>query len=281
MWTDLERPPLDAVALRQALLAPAGGWASLDVVASTGSTNADLLEAARKGAADRSVLIAEQQEAGRGRHLRAWTSPPRAGLSFSVLFRTTGVPIGVLGWLPLLTGVAVADAVQRVAGVDVELKWPNDILIDGRKLGGILAEVATTAPEPAVVVGLGLNVSLRADELPVPTATSLAIEQALCTDRDPVLRAVLRELAVRESHWRSTGGDPVRSGLATDYRRRCSTLGRAVVVTLPAGETSDGRSLSGKAVEVDEMGRLVVRDENGVHHSVSAGDVTHVRPVDR
>jgi BirA family biotin operon repressor/biotin-[acetyl-CoA-carboxylase] ligase len=276
MWTDLERPPLDVAALRAALVAPAGDWASLDVVARTGSTNADLLVAARGGAADRSVLVAEQQDAGRGRHARTWTSPARAGLSMSVLLRTTGVPLSVLGWLPLLAGVAVADAVQRLAEVEVTLKWPNDVLIDGRKLGGILAEVAATTPEPAVVVGLGLNVSLRAEELPVPTATSLLLAEAACTDRDPLLRAVLRELAAREARWRSAGGDPVRSGLIADYRARCSTLGRTVVVTLP-----EGRALNGEAVDVDDMGRLVVRDAEGVQHSVSAGDVTHVRAAER
>jgi len=244
------------------------------VVTSTGSTNADLMAAARAGAPDRSVLIAEHQDAGRGRHARAWSSPARAGLSFSVLLRTAGVSLAELGWLPLLTGVAVADALRRVAQVDVTLKWPNDVLIDGRKLGGILAEVASTGPEPAVVVGLGLNVSLRADELPVPTATSLVLASAACTDRGPVLRAVLRELAARERAWRAVGGDPVRSGLAADYRARCSTLGRDVLVTLP-----QDRTLAGHAVDIDGTGRLLVRDEAGTEHAVAAGDVTHLRAV--
>jgi len=276
MWTDLERPPLDVAALRAALVAPGGDWAALEVVASTGSTNADLLAAARAGAADRTVLIAEHQDAGRGRHARAWSSPARAGVFLSVLLRTAGVPLAQLGWLPLLTGVAAADAVQRVAQVEVTLKWPNDVLIDGRKLGGILAEVSTTKPDPVVVVGLGLNVSLRAEELPVPTATSLVLASAACTDRDPILRAVLRELAAREIAWRRVGGDPVRSGMATAYRARCSTLGRDVIVTLP-----QNRTLHGRAVDIDETGRLVVRDEGGTQHVVAAGDVTHVRAAER
>jgi len=276
MWTDLDRPPLDAAALRAALTAPGGEWAALDVVASTGSTNVDLLAAARAGAADRTVLIAEHQDAARGRHARAWSSPPRAGLSLSVLLRGTGVPLACIGWLPLLTGVAVADAVQRVAQVKVTLKWPNDVLIDGRKLGGILAEVASTGPEPTVVVGLGLNVSLRADELPVPTATSLVLVSAACTDRDPILRAVLRELAARERAWRAVGGDPARSGLAAAYRARCSTLGQDVIVTLP-----QDHALHGRAVDIDDTGRLVVRDKDGTQHVVAAGDVTHVRAAER
>ncbi|WP_127783863.1 biotin--[acetyl-CoA-carboxylase] ligase [Rhodococcus sp. X156] len=276
MWTDLDRPPLDAAALRSALVEPAGGWAALDVVTSTGSTNADLLDAARAGAADRTVLIAEEQVSGRGRHARQWTSPPRAGVNLSVLLRTRGVPLDQLGWLPLLTGVAVAEAVQQIAEVPVTLKWPNDVLVHGRKLGGILAELAATGPDPVVVVGLGLNVSLRAEELPVPTATSLALEQSACTDRDPVVRAVLRELARQERAWRGKAGDPVLSGLAQAYRARCSTLGQEVLVHLPHGE-----ELAGEAVDVDATGRLVVRDATGRTHALSAGDVTHVRSAQR
>ncbi len=276
MWTDLERPPLNANALRAALVAPAGPWAALEVVDTTGSTNADLLAAARAGGIDRTVLVAEHQHAGRGRHAREWSSPPRAGLWFSVLLRPAGVPLDVLGWLPLLTGLAVAEAVQRVAEVAVTLKWPNDVLIEGRKLGGILAEVAGTSPEPAVVVGLGLNVSLRAEELPVPTATSLALAAASCTDRDPILRAVLRALADREARWRSLRGDPVRSELAADYRARCSTLGQEVEVALPRDTV-----LRGEAVDVDDQGRLVVRETSGAEQAVSAGDVTHVRSARR
>ncbi len=280
-WTDLDRPPLHERALRRGLVEQ-GGWAALDVVASTGSTNADLVAAARAGAPDRTVLVAEHQGAGRGRHDRTWSSPPRAGLSFSVLLRPTGVPVARLGWLPLLTGIAVVDALRRVAEVDAVLKWPNDVLVDGRKVAGILAEVVTTSPGAAVVVGVGLNTGLRTEELPVPEATSLALLGAACTDRDPVLRAVLRELAEREDAWRAGAGDAERAGagnaagLAADYRARCSTLGRDVRVVLPAGV-----ELLGRATDVDGDGRLVVTDAAGRGHPVSAGDVTHVRLAGR
>ena len=273
-WSDLDRPPLNAAALRGALVQP-DGWAALDVVADTGSTNADLLEAARAGAVDRTVLVAEHQGAGRGRHARTWSSPPRAGLAFSVLLRPTGVPVSRLGWLPLLTGVAVVDVLRRVAGVDAVLKWPNDVLVGGRKVAGILAEVAATSPEPAVVVGIGLNVSLRIEELPMPEATSLTLAGAGRTDRDPLLRALLRELAERERAWRAAAGDPAES-LAQDYRARCSTLGRDVRVVLPHGP-----ELLGRAARVDDDGRLVVRDGAGTEHVLSAGDVTHVRLAER
>lgn len=278
-WTDLDRPPLNAAALRRALVAPEG-WAALDVVADTGSTNADLLEAARAGAQDRTVLVAEHQGSGRGRHARTWSSPARAGLAMSVLLRTTGVPVARLGWLPLLTGVAVVDVLRRVAEVDAVLKWPNDVLIGGRKVAGILAEVAATSPEPAVVVGVGLNVSLRTEELPVPEATSLVLAGAALTDRDPLLRALLRELGDRERAWRAAGGDPA-TGLAQDYRLRCATLGQDVRVVLPHHDVDRPAELAGRAVRVDDDGRLVVRDGSGAEHVLAAGDVTHVRPAGR
>lgn len=274
-WHDLDRPPLSAPALRRALVSPHGPWAALDVVADTGSTNADLRAAAGDGAVDRTVLVAEHQGAGRGRHSRTWSSPPRSGLAVSVLLRPAGVPVSGLGWLPLLTGVAVVDVLRRIGEVDAVLKWPNDVLIDGRKVAGILAEVVATGPELAVVVGLGLNVSLRAEELPVPEATSLALCGATCVDRDPLLRAVLRELDVRERRWRAAGDDAGR-GLAEDYRARCSTLGKSVRVVLP-----NGQDLLGTAVAVDDAGRLVVRSASGADRVLSAGDVTYVRSAQR
>src|SRR5437588_3481126 len=120
--------PLSAEALRARLVAPHGPYAALDVVPSTGSTNSDLAEAARTGAADRTVLIAEEQTAGRGRLQRNWASAPGAGLYLSVLLRPAGVPTGRLGWLPLLAGVALVRLARNTAGVPAVVKWPNDLL---------------------------------------------------------------------------------------------------------------------------------------------------------
>src|SRR6266566_4552302 len=144
------RAPLDAAALRRAAVRPGGLWREIEVVQSTGSTNADLLARALRGEAEGAVLAAEEQRAGRGRMGRTWTSPPRAALTFSVLLKPA-VPPARRGWLPLLTGVAVAAAVTEVTGVETSLKWPNDVLAgDGdAKLAGILAEAAGDA----VVVG--------------------------------------------------------------------------------------------------------------------------------
>ena len=176
-YSDLDRPPLSARALTRALVVPGSLWSKLDVRTETGSTNADAAEAARQGAAEGLVVVAESQVAGRGRRDRHWVSPPRAGLTLSVLLRPIAanaergwapVPIGSIGWLSLLAGVALREAVTRVTGVDAALKWPNDLLVHDRKCAGILAEVAGSA----VVVGIGLNVSTQAGELPETTGVA-------------------------------------------------------------------------------------------------------------
>ncbi|MBC9728412.1 biotin--[acetyl-CoA-carboxylase] ligase [Streptomyces sp. TRM68367] len=275
-WSDLGRPPLNAAALRRALVREGGLWSQVEVVQSTGSTNSDLVEqAARGGAAEGAVLVAEEQTAGRGRLDRQWTAPARSGLFFSVLLTPAEVPVARWGWLPLLTGVAVATGLSRAAGVDTALKWPNDLLVtvggEERKAGGILAE---RAGDDGVVVGVGINVTLRADELPVPQAGSLALAGAVSTDRDPLLRAVLRALEDWYGRWRGAGGDPVACGLQETYAAGCATLGRVVRAELP-GE----RSLTGEAVAIDGDGRLVLATEDGVQEPVGAGDIVHLRPA--
>jgi BirA family biotin operon repressor/biotin-[acetyl-CoA-carboxylase] ligase len=276
-WSDLDRPPLNGAALRRALVRDGGLWCDVEVVERTGSTNTDLagIVTGEKGADEGAVLVAEEQNAGRGRLDRRWTAPARSGLFFSVVLKPTGVPVERWGWLPLLTGVAVATALSHSAGVDTALKWPNDLLVtvDGeeRKAGGILAE---RAGSDAVVVGIGINVTLRADELPVPGAGSLALAGATTTDRDTVLRAVLRSLEQWYEKWRAAGGDPVASGLQETYAAGCATLGRVVRAELPGGT-----SITGEAVAVDGDGRLVLATEEGVQQPVGAGDIVHLRPA--
>lgn len=276
-WSDLERPPLNAAALRRALLREGALWTSLDVVPATGSTNTDLAARADE-LPEGAVLVAEEQSSGRGRLDRRWSAPARSGLFFSVLLKPgAGVPVERWGWLPLLTGVAVATGLSRAAGVDTALKWPNDLLVtvggEERKAGGILAERAGTAGA-GVVVGVGINVTLRADELPVPGAGSLALAGAAATDRDPLLRAVLRSLDQWYTDWRDAGGDPAASGLQETYAAGCATLGRKVRAELPGD-----RSITGEAVAVDGDGRLVLATGDGVQEPVGAGDIVHVRGV--
>ncbi|MCZ2848483.1 biotin--[acetyl-CoA-carboxylase] ligase [Modestobacter sp. VKM Ac-2978] len=261
-----DRPGLDAAALTAALTPGSGLWRAVEVVEAIGSTNAELVARAADGAAQGLVLVAEHQEAGRGRLDRTWVSPPRAGLTVSVLLRPD-VPAARRAWLSLLTGVALAEAVGEVAGVRTSLKWPNDLLAaDGRKLAGILAESSGNA----VVVGVGLNVSTRTDELP-DTGTSLELVRGESIDRPAVLLAFLRTLEQRYARWSQVLGDPVSSGLAQDYLAWCSTVGAAVAVTMP-----DGSMLDGVAEAVDWDGRLVVRTDAGVLE-LASGDVRHVR----
>jgi BirA family biotin operon repressor/biotin-[acetyl-CoA-carboxylase] ligase len=274
-WSDLERPALDGTALTDALTRDSRLWRTVEVVERIGSTNAALVAAAGDrdgdGAAEGTVLVAEHQEAGRGRLDRVWSSPPRAGLTVSVLLRPD-VPAARRGWLPLLTGVALAEAVGSVPGIRTALKWPNDLLAaDGSKLAGILAEVGPATTQPAVVVGTGLNVSTRPDELP-PGASSLAMEVGRTVDRAPVLLEFLRALERRYLAWTAVLGDPVQSGLAHDYLTWCATVGTEVAVTMP-----DGGVLEGVAEAVDWDGRLVVRTATGAVE-LASGDVRHVRP---
>jgi BirA family transcriptional regulator, biotin operon repressor / biotin---[acetyl-CoA-carboxylase] ligase len=271
-----QRTPLSAESVRAAILPGSRLYTAVDVVPRTGSTNADLLAAARAGAAAGAVLVAEEQTAGRGRLDRSWQSQPGAALTFSVLLRPADVPAASRGWLPLLTGVAVATALPAVTGVDVSLKWPNDVLagpatpVSGGKLGGILAEQAVGA----IVVGIGLNVSAAADELPAAQATSLWLAGAAAADRAAILVRILRELEHWYLRWANgpQPGNAESSGLHAAYVRACSTLGRDVRVELPGGDI-----LTGLASGVDAVGRLLVTAADGVQ-AVSAGDVVHVRP---
>ena len=267
-WSDLDRPPLDVQALSRALMGD-GPWRDIRVVEETGSTNADVAELARSGAAEGLVLVAEYQRAGRGRLGRSWSAPARAGLSVSMLLRPDGVAPGRWSLLPLLVGVGVATGVSDAAGVPVSLKWPNDLLIGDRKLGGILAERVDTPNGPAAVVGCGLNISVHESELPVPTATSLALAGADCTDRDTVLRAALRGVATHYVAWVAAGGDP--GPLLAAYRPLCATLGRRVRVQLPGKQVVEG-----PAVGVADDGSLLIESTTG-RVALSAGDVVHVR----
>jgi BirA family biotin operon repressor/biotin-[acetyl-CoA-carboxylase] ligase len=266
------RAPLDAAALRSRAVRPDGLWREIEVVESTGSTNADLLARALAGEPEGTVLAAEEQRAGRGRMGRAWTTPPRAALTFSLLLKPA-VPPARRGWLPLLTGVAVAGAVTKATGVETGLKWPNDLLAADAKLAGILAEAAGDA----VVVGIGLNVSTEPTEFPSPRpgalpATSLAAAGATALSREDILLAILGGFERWYRAWQQAGGDPDRSGLRPEYARLSATIGRTVRAELPGGQ-----ALSGPAVGVDSDGRLLVLLSSGSEVAVSAGDVVHLR----
>ncbi len=276
-WAVPGHDPVDVVALRRDLLGPQSRWNVIDAVAETGSTNADLAARARAGEPSGAVLIADHQSSGRGRLGRSWVAPAGSGVALSVLLRPAADDLAHWSWLPLVAGLAVAEATRTLCGLPAMLKWPNDVLVQERKLSGVLAEqvVGPTAGGPACVIGMGINVTLRPEQLPVPTATSLAIAMAAAGSaarlptRTEVVREVLRELDGLIGLWAS--GSAATTGLADRYLRRCATLGQAVRVQL-----ADGSAVLGTATEIDATGRLVVQTASG-RTVFGAGDVVHLR----
>ena len=279
-------PPLRVAELRDLLLAPAGPLTRVEVVDVTGSTNTDLADALRADPTswpDASVLVAEHQTGGRGRAGRSWETPPGTALTCSFVVHPP-VPTASFGWISLLAGLAAVNALRATAGVAATLKWPNDLLVpadtevegwgSARKVGGILTEVVAlpAGQPPAVVIGIGINVLQGADELPVDSATSLALAGAQHVDREGMLVALVDAQLQVAQRWRDSGGDAVGSGLADEVAAVCSTLGTRVRVELPGDS-----SVSGTAARLDDDGALVVVDDDGVSHRVLAGDVRHVR----
>jgi len=249
----------------EALPTAVGSRWRVEVVERSPSTNAAVAERARGGETEGLALVAEHQTAGRGRLDRSWVTPPRAALTLSLLVAPQQVPPARWPWLPLLTGLAVTDALAA-EGVPAALKWPNDVLVDERKVAGILVERVERAGSALAVVGIGLNVSATREELPVPTATSLLLAGAE-VDRTRLLGQLLDAFARRYDAWRDASGAGVRAA----YAARCSTIGRQVRVELPGADP-----LQGVAVGVDDGGRLRV-DDGRREHVLGAGDVVHVR----
>jgi BirA family biotin operon repressor/biotin-[acetyl-CoA-carboxylase] ligase len=258
------RKPLDRHTLWSLLSEKSDFWTELDVVQVTGSTNTDLANAAKHGAPEGLVLIAEEQASGRGRLDRHWASPPRAGLWMSFLLRPT-VPREQWGTLSLLTAVALEESLKAVCGVSAKLKWPNDVLIDGKKVCGILAQVEGSA----VIVGTGLNVSLTEEELPFPEATSLLLSESSTVDREAIAAGFLAHLAAVYDTWNERGP----ASVIERWRRNSATLGRHVAVSFP-----NGRKVSGRAVGIDNGGCLQVALDDGAVETIAAGDIVHLRP---
>lgn len=261
------RPPLDKARLAAGNpeLMPDLAVEVLDAAA---STNEEVAARAAQGATDGLVVVADHQTAGRGRVDRTWETPPGTAVTFSLLLRPDA-PTRTWPWLPLLTGYAV-DKAMKGNGLEAGVKWPNDVLIGEKKVAGILVERIETPEGPAAVVGVGVNVGLTADELPVSTATSLELEMGRPVDRTDVLVEILNAVREAVDAW-EMGGDQGGVRLHESYAAACVTVGRQVRVDLP-----DGEAIEGLAVEIDPTGRLVV-ESDGRRHAVAAGDVVHVR----
>jgi BirA family biotin operon repressor/biotin-[acetyl-CoA-carboxylase] ligase len=235
---------------------------SVEVVDSAPSTNALVADRARSGAGEGLVVVAEHQTAGRGRLDRTWETPARSSLTLSVLL-SPRADAADWPWLPLLTGYAAARALRQL-GAAATLKWPNDLLLEERKLAGVLTERVDTPSGPVVVAGVGINVDQTREELPHDGATSLALE-GVAVDRTDLLAAALRSLRTEYDAFQRGELAALRSA----YAASCATLGRRVSVALPDGET-----IIGEASGIDEGGRLLVSGPDGLV-PVSAGDVVH------
>ncbi|HKH07989.1 MAG TPA: biotin--[acetyl-CoA-carboxylase] ligase [Agromyces sp.] len=268
-----------------------------EFLAEAGSTNDELREAATGPEAAAwphgAVIVTDNQTRGRGRLGRTWLAPTGKTLAISLLLRPElaggrPFPPDAYGWIPLIAGAAMTEAVRRdvdlaaseaadtddddrTGGLDVELKWPNDVLISGYKVCGILSDLLPDAG--AVVVGAGLNLTLDEHDLPTLTSTSLLLATGRQPDADAVLADYLGGFLSLMRAFTESGADAAASGVADRVSAVCGTLGSEVRVELPGD-----RELLGFAERLDHDGRLVVRDrENGEPQSVAAGDVTHLR----
>lgn len=221
------------------------------------------------------VVLADEQTGGRGRRQRNWATPPGSGLALSLVVRLDQIEPRWWGWLPLLSGLAAAQASSRLTGVPVQLKWPNDVLIGGRKLAGVLVEQHHSAMGPLAVIGIGMNVGLSAEQLPVQTATSLRVAGAAPTDRNILAGRIVGEVVAWHHQWKNAGGDAQACGLARQYLEHSATVGSHVQVQLP-----DHTQVIGQAVGLDHNAALQVQHAGGIT-SFAAADVHHLRPVGR
>lgn len=231
------------------------------------STNTELLR--RRDATHFSVIATDNQVAGRGRAGRTWQAPAGACLAISVLLKPKSALVANLGWLPLLAGLAMTQTVRQVIDKPVGVKWPNDVLVGEQKISGILSELAGDLS--TVVIGAGLNVSLTEQQLPVPTATSLTIETGNDFALDDLLLSYLKNLEKLYRDFENADFDASASGLRAAVTKECLTLGRQVKAILPADQ-----ELIGRAVAIDETGRLVI-EVNHEAFAVAAGDIVHMR----
>jgi BirA family biotin operon repressor/biotin-[acetyl-CoA-carboxylase] ligase len=283
-----DRPPLDLNALGEEAFLSANGIPRLTVAESTGSTNADLLRGVTEDPGawpDLSVLAAEYQSAARGRLERRWEAPARSSVSVSVVLRPVNaegrpLPTQSYSWLSLLGALALREALLETAAIPAELKWPNDVLVRGRKIAGILAQLGPlgNAAAPPVVLGAGLNVTLTEAELPVPTATSVLLENPATVDRTVLLKSYLSRFATLYRSFCNADGDPT-AGMAggRSLHKRVeavlTTLGKQVRAQLPGDH-----EIIGRASRLDDYGALMVVDSAAHEHVVTAGDVVHLRP---
>ncbi|WP_396668673.1 biotin--[acetyl-CoA-carboxylase] ligase [Microbacterium sp. R86528] len=248
----------------------------VEVLPFSASTNAELVSGVIAAPGEwphLGVLLTTDQRAGRGRRGRQWSAPAGTALAISTLVRVADIPAAARGWVPLLAGAAMARAVAaqlRGSTHTAGLKWPNDVLVDGAKISGVLAEVVLGDPD-SIVVGVGVNTLMARDELPVPSATSFAVLGVDCDD-DALVADYLAALNETLGALAAAAGDAGAAGIVGQVEALCTTLSRQVAVSLP-----DESVLRGRAQRIASDGCLVVVTSDGAETAVAAGDVVHVR----
>ena len=244
----------------------------LEVVAEIGSTNDAVMGAGRAGRAEGLAILADRQTAGRGRRGRSWASPAGVGLYTSVLLRPQLTP-AKMPLLTLVAGLGVAEAVEEIAGVATRLKWPNDVLVEGRKVAGILAEMASVDEQVGhIVIGIGINVNHGPQDLPeelFPAATSLSLVTGSRIPRGELAAALYNGL----DRWYQIFRQRQIEAILAAGRERSATLGRPVDVL------ADEERWQGLAVDLDADGALLVREEGGELRRVVASDVSIRTPA--
>ena len=242
------------------------------------STNTFALEIARNPTPQGTVVLADKQTAGRGRLHRKWLSPPGVNIYGSIIFSLQG-QFQDLGWIPLMAGAAIAQAIEETTAINIHLKWPNDILVNAQKVGGILCEsFKRDSTETCVVIGFGINVNLSESAIPKDLksiATSLHIHARHLIDRYQLLQSIISSI---EQGWEGlTSQGP--QGCHQAYNPRCSTLGEQVQVQFP-----DGKTIEGIAQSIGKQGQLqIIPSPSGRHEQsakivdVHSGDIHHIR----
>ena len=255
MSNEVLRTPLDEAGINSKITP----YWRVSVVELTGSTQNDLLQLVEsKIALDGQVIVTEFQSSGRGRLDRTFEAPAKSALLFSFYIKPRKQR-SEWGFIPLIAGLSLVRSINALdSGMNVSLKWPNDLIVNEKKCAGIIAQMTTEG----IVLGIGLNVSMTSKELPVPSATSLAIEGSTITDRNLLLSEILNTFAELFEAWEES------TELLNEYASVSSTIGKKVRIELPGGE-----NLEGSVARISSMGELVL--DNGKH--VSAGDVIHLR----
>ncbi len=237
--------------------------------ASMPSTNLEASRLAAEGCAEGVLAIAETQTAGKGRRGRHWESPPGQGIYVSLVLRPR-LPLDRVPLLTLMTAVAVAEAIHAVTGAAPRIKWPNDILLNGRKIAGVLSEVASEIDAVGyAIVGLGINVNTPLDALPdrpLYPASSLAVELGAPVDRARLLAAWLDRMEVWRDRLAAEGGIP---RVLARWRALAGTLGQTFVVRTGHGNGE----FRARAVDVDDDGALIVETSDGARHRILSGDL--------